>query len=276
LDKECFKQTDTQGDEKVGNGTALFYASQMSLGVNSTKLTGLYNAHPEMRYVPVGPMNDMDGNPLVATQSNGRSGSPALFFPTTCSNIEAALTYVDYINTKEGATLSYYGIEGETYTLNDQGQPRLNKDLLDRKAAGDLSWEDDLRAVGGHGYIADSMLYGIMKMEWFGESAEGDADAAIPDIEAYKKMRPNKILEGYPISAYQNQSPDWESVSTNELDSSTQNDYCQRAFFADTEDEARQILTDYQNKIKTDNNGELMTFLDFLTSKLSARDDIVF
>jgi putative aldouronate transport system substrate-binding protein len=49
LDKECFKQTDSQTDEKVGNGTALFFAAQYGVGINSTKLTNLYNTNPEMR-----------------------------------------------------------------------------------------------------------------------------------------------------------------------------------------------------------------------------------
>ena len=49
LDKECFTQTDDRGKEKVGNGTALFSCAQYGITVDATKMTGLYDTHPEMR-----------------------------------------------------------------------------------------------------------------------------------------------------------------------------------------------------------------------------------
>lgn len=83
LDKECFKQTDSQADEKIGNGTALFASTQYGCVVNSTKLTGLYTSLPEMRYVPVGPLNYSDGSAATQGKTYGRSGSPVIFFPTS-------------------------------------------------------------------------------------------------------------------------------------------------------------------------------------------------
>lgn len=76
LDVECFKQTDSQADEKVGNGTALFAAAQFNSIINSTKLTGLYSSHPEMRYILVGPMTYKDGQPIVQLEQNGRAVFP--------------------------------------------------------------------------------------------------------------------------------------------------------------------------------------------------------
>jgi putative aldouronate transport system substrate-binding protein len=274
LDKECFKQSDSQADEKVGNGTALFAAAQYGSIVNSTKLTGLYSSHPEMHYVAVGPLNYSDGSPMKQLETNGRSGSPAIIFPTSCSNVDAALTYLDYVNSEEGARLCQYGIEGETYTMNDKNQPRLNADILKRKQAGDASVDDELREKG-IGYIFGRTFQANKSVTWWGEGNPGDADAADPDIEAYKKERPVERVDGYPLSALVDQYKDYDTVKKFAFEGTTMDDYSQRAFFAKTEDEAKAILKDYQNYLLTRSNGIFKDYLKFVTEQAKSRDDIL-
>lgn len=132
LDKECFTTTDVTAKEKVGNGTALFTCAQYGVTIDATKQSGLYDSNPEMRYTWVGPLNYSDGSAQVQVESEGRSGSPAIIFPTTCSNIDAAMTWLDYVNSKEGTKLICYGFEGDTYELNADGQPRMNAELSER------------------------------------------------------------------------------------------------------------------------------------------------
>lgn len=274
MDVECFKQTDAQADEKVGNGTALFASAQYGSVINSTKLTGLYSARPEMRYVPVGPMTYKDGQPLVQLEQNGRAGSPAIIFPSTCSNIEAALTYLDYVNSEEGARLCQYGIEGDTYTLNADGQPRLNKDLLDRKAAGDSSVDDELRQKG-ISYILGRTLQANKTMTWWGESSAGDADAAPPEMVEYKKARPVERVDGYPLEGLVVNYKDYDKVKKFAFEGTTLTDYEQRAYFAKTEAEARSILEDYQKYILTQENGIFKDYLKYVTECANSRDDIL-
>jgi putative aldouronate transport system substrate-binding protein len=276
LDKECFKTDDTLADMKVGNGTALFFAAQYGPGINATKQTGLYTARPEMRYVPVGPLNYADGSPLTQIESQGRTGSPVIFFPKTCRNIEAAFRYIDFLNTKEGKTLALYGIEGQTFTRNAQGQPRLVPDLLNRKRSGDATWEDALREVGGIGYTSNRLWYASLDKEWFGEIGIGTADAAVQEQEDYKKLRPAVQYPGYAVAAYEGEFPEFSRVREVFIDGEKEKTYRERAYFAATEAEARQILQSWQEYLRTQENGLYLKFLDFLAQKAKTRRDIAF
>ena len=202
----------------------------------------------------------------------GKTGSPVLFFPKTNKNLDASFRYIDYVNTVEGITLTEYGIEGQTWNRNEQGQPRLVQSLLDRKAAGDNTWQDDLLDTGAL-YISGSLKYGSLNMEWFGEASAGEADSAVQEIEDYKKLKPVMRLPGYPLYALQTDFPEWDKI--NDIFSSDLNvTYTQRAYFAPTEAEARSILLEYQNYVRTTQNGIFMDFMKFLDEQLKSRPDI--
>ena len=53
-------------------------------------------------------------------------------------------------------------------------------------------------------------------------------------------------------------------------------EYKERAFFAETEEEARQILEEYQEYLMTNEDGQMQEFLDFMTEQSKTRDDIVY
>jgi putative aldouronate transport system substrate-binding protein len=275
LDKECFKTNDTLADQKVGNGTALFFAAQYGVGINATKQTGLYNSHPEMRYIPIGPMNDITGKPLVQVESQGRTGSPAIFFSSTCKDIEAALRYIDFINSPEGMTLAEYGIEGQTFVRNAAGQPRLIPDYLNRKKNGDATWEDAFREVGA-GYIAGRLWFANMKLEWFGEDGVGNADAAVQEIEDYKKLRPAVQYPGYALTAFEGEFPQYARVSALAFEGDREKEYRERAYFETTEAGARRVLESFQTYLKTQDNGLFLQFQDFMGQKATSRSDIAF
>lgn len=275
LDVECFTQSDDRGKEKVGNGTALFSCAQYGVTVDATKLTGLYNTNPEMRYIPVGPLSYKDGSPLTQIESEGRSGSPAIFFPTTCSNIDAALTWLDYVNSKEGTKLICYGFEGDTYELNDQGQPRMNADLTKRYSENQEAVNEELRDRGIK-YMAGRTYVAKKNTLWFGEPGPFEADALDPYVADYRKQRPAEIIPGYAIDALAPGFEGYQEFSEWAFDGEKENEYRQRAFFADTEEEARQILEDYQEYLRTNDGGKMQEFLDYMTEISTSRDDIVY
>ena len=275
LDKECFKQTDDQGKEKVGNGTALFSCAQYRLTVEATKMTGLYDTHPEMRYVPVGPLNYKDGSPQVQVESEGRSGSPVIFFPNTCANVDAALTWLDYVNSKEGTKLICYGFEGDTYELNDQGQPRMNAELTQRYAENQEAVDEELRERGIK-YMAGRTYVAKKNTLWFGEPGPFEADALDPYIVEYRKMKPAEILPGYAIDALAPGFEGYQEFAEWAFDGTKETEYRERAYFAETKEEARQILEDYQEYLKTNDGGKMQEFLDYMTEVSTSRDDIVY
>ncbi|NJP40487.1 hypothetical protein HCH52_05415 [Oscillospiraceae bacterium HV4-5-C5C] len=274
LDKECFKQSDDLANQKVGNGTALFAAAQYSTVINATKLTGLYDSNPEMRYVPVGPLNYADGEASVQVELKGRNGSPAIIFPTSNQNLEASLAYLDYVNSEEGARLCQYGIEGDTYEMNSEGQPRLLQSILERKQNGDTTVDDELREKG-IGYILGRTLQADKRMTWWGERGAGDADVAITELVAYQEARPVEQLAGYPIDKLAQSFEDYDTLKTYAFDDTTKNDYTQRAFFADTEDEARSILEDYQDYLTSQEGGLFQKYLDYANEVAKTRDDVI-
>ncbi len=275
LDKECFTQSDDRGKEKAGNGTALFTCAQYGMTIDATKQTGLYEAHPEMRYVPVGPLQYQDGSPLVQVESEGRSGSPVIFFPTTCSNIDAALTWLDYVNSKEGTRLICYGFEGDTYELNEEGQPRMNADLTERYRTDSEGVKEELRARGIN-YMAGRTYVAKKNTKWFGESGPFEADAVDPYLADYRKQRPVEILPGYAIDAMANGFEGYDEFAEWAFDDSKETEYTQRAYFADTEDEARAILEDYQEYLMTNDGGKMQAFLDYMTEVSKTRDDFAY
>ena len=273
LDVECFKHTDAQADEKVGNGTALFAAAQYSVINNSTKLTGLYASNPELRYIPIGPMTYKDGSPLVQVEQEGRGGTPAIFFPSDSENIEAALTWLDFMNSEEGLILSKYGIEGDTFAYNEDGQPRLNADLLQRKAEGDATVDEELRQKG-ISYMHGRTLVADTSYTLFGEKEVGDADAADPNVEAYKLLRPVEQIPGYALNSLVSEYENYAVVSSFAFEGTTETDYKQRSYFAATEEEARQILLDYQEYLMTKENGIFQDYLEFVNEIANSHGNV--
>lgn len=275
LDKECFTQSREHANEKVGNGTALFTCYQYSASINATKQTGLYYSNPEMRYVPVGPMVYSDGSALVQAEAEGRSGSPVIFFPNTCANVEAALTWLDYVNSKEGMRLVCYGFEGETYELNENGQPRMNAELTERYASDPDGVKEELREKGIN-YMQNTSYVARKNMSWFGELAPFDADAEDKNLTEYKKARPAEVIPGYAIDALAPGFEGYQDFAEWAFDSTKEKEYKERAYFADSEEEARKILEDYQNYLRTNDKGKMQEFLDYMTDQANSRDDLAF
>ena len=276
-DVEAFRHTGAQAEEKVGNGKALFVGSQFSNPINATILTGMYNSNPEMRFTPIGPFIDANGNKGVQYESFGRTGAPSVFIPYTedQEKINAILTYLDYINTPEGLELYKYGIEGETFVRNAAGQPRLIPELLDvKRSGGDLM--EQLRNRVGAGGPWDRLVFADSRMEWFGERDPGEEDAALPELADWTQRQPVVRREGWPINAFEAEFPRIDEVRATFFDGDPGRDYRERAYFAPTRQEARAILEQWQNFLRTQRNGLFMEYVDFIGSQKDRRPDVKF
>lgn len=275
LDKECFTTSDERANEKAGNGTALFTCAQYGMSITATQLTGLYDAKPEMRYIPVGPLNYNDGSACVQIESEGVSGCGVNIFPSSCQNIEAALTWMDYLNSPEGAKLASYGFEGDTYELNEDGQPRMTQEWVEKYNADSNSAKEELRARG-IGYMQSKAAATNKNYSRFGENGIFEADAENEYVKEYKKLRPVEIIPGYMIDSLASGFEGYEEFAQAAFDGAKENEYKERAFFADSEKEARKILEDYQSYIRSIDNGKMEQFLEYMTEMAKTRDDIVF
>ena len=86
-------------------------------------MPSLYEASsedPDMYIVPVtGPVVN-EGDELHLRYRNVYTGTPTSV-SADCSNWELALRWLDYLFSEEGARLANYGVEGDTYTMADDG-----------------------------------------------------------------------------------------------------------------------------------------------------------
>lgn len=216
-----------------------------------------------------------DGSALKQIEPDGRNGSPVIFFPNTCSNIDAALTWLDYVNSKEGTKLICYGFEGDTYEMNEDGQPRMNAELTEKYKVDTEGVNEELRQRGIN-YMAARTYVAKKNMAWFGESGPFMADAENEFVREYKTLRPVEKIPGYSIEAFAPGFDGYQEFAEWAFDDTTEKEYKERAFFADTEEEARKILEDYQNYLLTSDGGKMQAFLDYLTEQSKTRDDIAY
>lgn len=92
----------------------------------------------------------------------------------------------------------------------------------------------------------------------------------VTDIGIYGKCRK------YAIDAMAPGYENYSDFSEWAFDDVKEKEYTERAFFADTEEEARQIILDYQEYLKTNNGGEMEKFLDYMTEQSKTRDDFAY
>lgn len=86
----------------------------------------------------------------------------------------------------------------------------------------------------------------------------------------------SQVLDTYAIDAMAPGYENYSDFSEWAFDDVKEKEYTERAFFADTEEEARQIILDYQEYLKTNNGGEMEKFLDYMTEQSKTRDDFAY
>ena len=138
--------------EQFVNGQLGFYVYNVNGNVDSMRgdlLQNLKANYPEADMVSIPPLKNInDGK----TYNDGYAESGAyVFVPKTCKSPEAAVTYLDWLATKEGGFTLFHGFEGEHYI--DEGGVPVVKDAAYN--ATDKDWiRHDLFLIGNQGYYA--------------------------------------------------------------------------------------------------------------------------
>ena len=83
-----------------------------------------YSTNPDAMYIAIdGPQSTM-GREITLAQA-GLSGWPVNYITKNCSDPVKAIELFTYLLTDEAGILTTYGIEGETYQINDEGKYEL-------------------------------------------------------------------------------------------------------------------------------------------------------
>lgn len=263
-DQEAFTQSDTRARQKHINGSYGLTGGHYTQIKNILKNT-LYDLHPEMEYVPIGPIYDAAGNPFITDTYcfGGDSGGASMIVTSSCKNPEAVMRYLNYLNSEEGRYLSYLGIEGEDWVKKD-GVAKMTDSYI-------ANVEADPRYGINRG-IESIFIFGVSRLprrefraaketepdviqntldEWYPlEFAPNDGILATKwdeDFEQYERMRDLQITLSY-----------WTVV--------------QSAYFAESDEKALLIIDNYNKALNS--NGILDDYLRYVKEKVAkAREE---
>jgi putative aldouronate transport system substrate-binding protein len=154
----------------------------------------------------------------------------------------------DFLASREGKLLSQYGIEGRDYTLDQAGNPIVNKEVLALKE-NDPAKAAKLGFRGAGSYWAEHLGYtDIDNMADFGEAeygervADANTQASQKIIEMWKydeKLANAKVVDGSTPKSFIFEFKNGENLNI-ALD--TYNENLLRAYYSKSDEEAKQIL----------------------------------
>jgi len=234
FDPEALTQADAVSKEKLATGRVAMLGSHYP-AINDFMNSTLYKEHPEMQYVPVGPLKDSAGQPNHQLEKRGRGGFPAMFIGKDSENADAVLRVLDYLNSDEGIQLVYFGVEGKNFTMVD-GKPQLTEEWAKKKISDPKAYSDE-----GLGFYAN-LIGSDPKNSLYPDKIDPNYEIAkkFCPVVFVDKMSVNYVARSYPkLKEYQDKiaTLDW-------------NKEFNKACFAKTDAEAIKILDAYRAKLK--------------------------
>lgn len=262
FDNEHFSQTDAILKEKVTSGRYGIIVSHYAR-LYETITTTLLVDHPEMKYVALGPIKNAFNEPVYEAYAKKQAPSPCIVLSKTCKDPEAAVRFIDYIDSEEGQKLVLYGVEGVHYTSDPDGKPRPTDEWLKKFRENPRSlWNEGIRSIYSMFISADR------RISVFGEYEYGFRLAPDPvyvDMSARTKI---PLLEGFRVDYLGVNYPKFnEAMETiNSLPSES------KAFFAKSDEEALKILGDIRNQAVA---GGIKDYEAFLNAEAAKRNDTI-
>lgn len=203
-------------------------------------------------WIPLGPLNDIQGNNKMVTSGKGARGCLAI--SDEAENPEEIFRFFDWLSTYEGQLLGQYGIEGLSYNLVD-GKPQLTDEALEKLNAGDEKWmiNDVGAAFGGSGtYLWEFITTNKNNTDNFGESRPGATGSTTfqRSVElATQYPREYKKVEGLAATSYLN-SEDMADVKA-QLSLLKFDDVLVQAIFASSDAEVKSIIESFRTQLKS-------------------------
>ena len=154
MNQEFYAQTTEQMQSYFVNGQLGTFESNVGYNVDILRgslLQTLKEKNPDAEFIAM---------PMLKNENNGErysavygEGGLIAFVPKTFSEeqVEAAVTYLDWLSTEEGGFAIYHGVEGEHFEYNEDGVPIAKDADYNQK---DKDWiRTDLFLVGNQGYF---------------------------------------------------------------------------------------------------------------------------
>lgn len=129
LDPDFATTTSEQFESKLSSGKSFFYLDNSGFGINYTKalrkLDGMENA--TMQIIPI-PENSFGQRRAVSYAK----ALPGRFYALNAGakNKEEIIKFIDWMYSDEGSDISNYGVEGESFEYNANGEPEFKKDFV--------------------------------------------------------------------------------------------------------------------------------------------------
>ena len=118
----------TWAGEKIRQGIVFCYLGNLDDIVDP--LTEIFRADPELLYVPVGPIHASDGAQPLFDQAG--TGWTSTYITKNADHADRAVRLLAFLLSDEGQMLTWYGVEGQTYTMKD-GKVQYTNEYLDMK-----------------------------------------------------------------------------------------------------------------------------------------------
>lgn len=267
MNPEYYTMEETRAQEGIANGSFAIIADS-------------HNYRPEMqdlRYIPLGDLNRADGtNNMVISYKSGYTGWA---IPKTTKNPEEIVKFADWMASKEGKMLYFYGLEGKHYDLVD-GKPVPKKEMIDMvDNEPEKAKKEGFRA--GRAFWGEHFAYTDMdQMEDFGELSWGENERGeenkgaqkIIDMYDYdKKYEEATVIDGLYPRAYLFEFEGSDGDLAQALDDWDED--LVKAYYAKDDDEAKQIIDQAKKKLK---DAKIEEFCNFLEDKEKEGDTIFY
>lgn len=151
MDPEYYVRTDQTLKEDFVSGRLGCFEGNVSYNVDSMRgslLQALKQNNPEADVISIPPLKNIhDGQ--IYNKGYAINGA-YVFIPQTCKNVEAAVTYLDWLATEEGGFTLFHGMEGEHFNYDEEGVPVIIDPVYNGT---DKDWiRHDLFLIGNQGY----------------------------------------------------------------------------------------------------------------------------
>lgn len=126
LSLENFTSARNQIEEKLLQGSVFMMVG--SLADYKDQVSQLYQADPNAQYISIDAIHSNDGAmPQYSRALN--KGWTLTFINKKSKNADRAIQFIEYLYSEHGLTVSYFGKEGETFTVTEDGKYKLNEDI---------------------------------------------------------------------------------------------------------------------------------------------------
>lgn len=185
--------TDTAGwQEKLGSGNYLFWYDNptFAAGIN----TALSTVDPNAKFEPLQLLEDYDGNIFNYKQPDNYTD--LFYINSEVDDPVLLIKFLDWCYSDEGAVTFGYGHEGETYYIDENGEPQWLPEILEKyKNAEDAYYQAASDMGVNDGYFAPAWMN--LTLEVFRGSSENPDDITAQYIYDFyeEQLNDGKIVE---------------------------------------------------------------------------------